>query len=48
MPCFASTDAAIAERAPLYRAVADLEIDTGSTDPVAAAERVVERLSDRG
>jgi shikimate kinase len=38
----------IAERAPLYRAVADLEIDTGSTDPQAAAERVVERLSDRG
>jgi len=38
----------IAERAPLYRAVADLEIDTGSTEPAAAAERVVERLSARG
>ena len=35
----------IAERAPLYRAVADLEIDTGSTEPAAAATRVVERLS---
>ena len=38
----------IAERAPLYRAVADLEIDTGSTDPGAAAQRVVERLSNGG
>jgi shikimate kinase len=37
----------IAERGPLYRAVADLEIDTGSTEPAAAAERVVERLSAR-
>ena len=35
----------IEERAPLYRAVADLEIDTGATDPDDAAERVVERLS---
>jgi shikimate kinase len=38
----------IAERAPLYRAVADLEIDTGSTDPDAAAERVVERIAADG
>jgi shikimate kinase len=35
----------IEERAPLYRAVADLEIDTGLLDPDAAAERVLERLS---
>jgi shikimate kinase len=35
---FSST---IEERAPLYRAVADLEIDTGSTDAAAAAERVL-------
>ena len=35
----------IAERAPLYRAVADLEIDTGSASPAAAAEQVVEHLS---
>lgn len=34
-----------AERGPLYRAVADLEIDTGSTDPAAAADRVLQRLS---
>lgn len=38
----------IEERAPLYRSVADLEIDTGSTDPDAAADRVVERLSAEG
>lgn len=37
-----------AERGPLYRAVADLEIDTGSTELAAAAERVLERLSGRG
>ena len=35
----------IEERAPLYRAIADLEIDTGSRDPDAAARRVVECLS---
>lgn len=35
----------IEERGPLYRAVADLEIDTGSTDPDAAADRVVAHLS---
>jgi shikimate kinase len=33
------------EREPLYRAVADLEIDTGATDPDTIADRVVERLS---
>lgn len=38
----------IEERAPLYRAVADLEIDTGMTDPDAAAEQVLERLSAEG
>jgi shikimate kinase len=31
----------IEERAPFYRAVADIEIDTGSTDAAAAAERVL-------
>jgi shikimate kinase len=31
----------IEERGPLYRSVADLEIDTGVTDPAAAAERVL-------
>ncbi|MGZ8562366.1 MAG: shikimate kinase [Candidatus Limnocylindria bacterium] len=35
----------IEERAPLYRSVADLEIDTGSTDPEDAADRVVACLS---
>jgi shikimate kinase len=35
----------IEEREPLYRAVADLEIDTGATDPDTIADRVVERLS---
>lgn len=35
----------IEEREPLYRAVADLEIDTHATDPEAAAERVLEPLS---
>lgn len=38
----------IAERASLYRSVADLEIDTGSAEPSAAAEHVMQRLSDRG
>lgn len=38
----------IEERAPLYRSVADLEIDTGVTDPDAAADRVLERLSAEG
>lgn len=38
----------IRERGPLYRSVADLEIDTGSTDPDAAADLVVERLSAEG
>ena len=37
--------ATIEERRPLYRAVADLEIDTGTTRPAVAAERVIERLS---
>jgi shikimate kinase len=31
----------IEERAPFYHAVADIEIDTGSTDAAAAAERVL-------
>jgi shikimate kinase len=35
----------IEERASLYREVADLEIDTGSVNPAAAAERVVHHLS---
>jgi shikimate kinase len=35
----------IAERGALYRAVSDVDIDTGSTDPDAAAERVLERLA---
>jgi len=39
---------AIAERAPLYRSVADLEIDTSSTDPATSAARVIERLSADG
>lgn len=38
----------IAERAPLYRAVADIEIDTGASDPDAAADRVFELLSAEG
>lgn len=38
----------IEERGPLYRAAADLEIDTGSTDPDAAAERALERVSAEG
>lgn len=36
---------AIEERGALYRAVADLEIDTGSAEPNAAADRVLEWLS---
>lgn len=35
----------IEQRGPLYRAVADLEIDTGSTDPDAAAGLVLARLA---
>lgn len=35
----------IEEREPLYRSVADLQIDTGSVDPDDAAARVLERLS---
>ncbi len=35
----------IDDRAPMYRTVADLEIDTGSVDPDGAAERVLDRLS---
>ena len=35
----------IEERAPLYRSVADVEIDTGADDPEGAAERVLGRLS---
>ena len=35
----------IEERAPLYRSVADVEIDTGTEDPEGAAERVLGRLS---
>ena len=42
---FSST---IEQRAPLYRAVADIEIDTGSADSAAAAERVLERLAAEG
>ena len=38
----------IVERAPLYREIADVEIDTGSTDPEAAADRVVQRLATIG
>jgi len=38
----------IAERAPLYRGIADVEIDTGSGDAEAAADRVVERLATIG
>jgi shikimate kinase len=38
----------IADRAPLYRAVADVEIDTGASDPDDAAARVLERLSAEG
>jgi len=38
----------IEERAPLYRSIADLEIDTGTTDPEAAAGRVIERLATIG
>lgn len=35
----------LAERAPLYRAVADVDIDTGSTAPRDAAMRVVRALT---
>jgi shikimate kinase len=38
----------IADRAPLYGEIADLEIDTGTTDPGTAADRVVERLATIG
>ena len=33
----------VEERGPLYRSVADLEIDTGAADPAAAARRVLDR-----
>lgn len=35
-------------RAPLYRSIADVEVDTGSSDPGAAADRIVERLATIG
>ena len=38
----------IQERAPLYRAVADIEIDTAANEPDAAADRVLERLPAEG
>lgn len=36
----------IAEREPLYRSVADIVVDTGAANPEAAADEVVEALSD--
>lgn len=38
----------IAERAPLYRSIAGIEVDTGTSDPGAAADLVVERLATIG
>ena len=39
---------ALEERAPLYAAVADMVVDTGTARPDAAAEAIVTRLSAGG
>jgi shikimate kinase len=40
--------AAAAEREPLYRSVADLDVDTHAEQPAPAARRIVQALAGRG
>jgi shikimate kinase len=44
----ASIAALRAERAPLYRRVADLRVDTGVRSPAAAADLILRSLAEAG